>query len=418
MNNEHPSTRILHSDRRGGVEHGAVHKPSHNAVTFGYPTARDLADVFQGGKSGFVYGRQGNPTTAALETKINLMEGAVGTVTFATGMAAISAMSLALLNQGDHIIASRYLFGNTASWLDTLSRLGVAVSLVDATEVGAVAAALRPETRFIFVETIANPGTQVADLAGIGRLCHEHRLLYVVDNTMTTPVMLRGHDVGAGLVVHSLSKSISGHGNALGGSISDTGIYDWTAYPNILPAYQGGPPHSWGLLQIKKKGLRDTGGTLSAEQAHRIAIGAETLDLRVERASSNALALARWLEGQPRVRRVLYPGLPSHPQHLRARELFGGRSTGRFGSLLSFELREGIDPFALLDALRIVVKSSHLGDNRTLALPAAHTIFFEMGPDKRQSMGISDGLVRVSAGIEAEADLIADFARAFSSLDA
>ncbi|KAF1047261.1 cystathionine gamma-synthase family protein [Xylophilus sp.] len=411
MTTEQLSTRILHADRRGSVEHGAIHKPSHNAAAFGYATARELADVFQGSQSGFVYGRQGNPTTAALEAKLNLMEDAVGTVTFATGMAAISALSVALLRQGDHIVASRYLFGNTASWLQTLTQLGVTVSLVDATDAAAVTEALQPQTRFVFAETIANPGTQVADLAGIGRLCAERGILFVLDNTMTTPALLRGRDVGAGLVVHSLSKSISGHGNALGGSVSDTGLYDWTGYPNILSSYQGGPARGWGLLQIKKKGLRDTGGTLSADQAHRIAIGAETLDLRVERASGNALALARWLEARPGVRRVQYPGLESHPQHERAAALFGGR---HYGSLLSFELQAGVDPFALLDALRIVIKSSHLGDNRTLALPAAHTIFFEMGPENRQSMDIPDGLVRVSVGIEAEADLIADFAQAFA----
>lgn len=411
---EHISTRILHADRRAGVEHGAVHKPSHNAVTFGYATTRELADVFQGRQGGFVYARQGNPTTAALEAKISLMEGATGTATFATGMAAISALSVALLRQGDHLVASRYLFGNTASWLQTLGQLGVGVTLVDATDAGAVADALRPETRIVFVETIANPGTQVADLEGIGALCAARGIIYVLDNTMATPALLKGRDVGASVVVHSLSKSISGHGNALGGSVSDTGLYDWSAYPHILPAYQGGPARGWGLLQIKKKGLRDTGGTLSADQAHRIATGAETLDLRVERASANALALARWLEARPGVRRVQYPGLASHPQHARATALFHGR----YGSLLSFDLQAGIDPFALLDALQIVVKSSHLGDNRTLALPAAHTIFFEMGPENRAAMDIPDGLVRVSVGIEAEADLIADFTQAFAEVGA
>lgn len=409
---EHISTRILHADRRGGVEHGAVHKPSHNAVTFGYGTTRELADVFQGQQSGFVYARQGNPTTAALEAKISLMEGATGTATFSTGMAAISAITLALLREGDHLVASRYLFGNTASWLQTLTQLGIAVTLVDAADAAAVAGALRPETRIVFVEAIANPGTQVADLEGIGQLCTARGLVYVLDSTMATPALLKGRDVGAALVVHSLSKSISGHGNALGGSVSDTGLFDWSAYPNILPAYRGGPARGWGLLQIRKKGLRDTGGTLSADQAHRIATGAETLSLRVERTGANALRLAQWLEARAEVARVMYPGLASHPQHERATALFGGR----YGSLLSFEVKDGIDPFALLDALQIVVKSSHLGDNRTLALPAAHTIFFEMGAAQRETMDIADGLVRVSVGIESGDDLIADFDQAFAQV--
>ena len=181
------STRLLHADRLAGTEHGATHKPIHTATAFGYATACELVEVFQGQRSGWVYGRQGNPTTGALEAKISLLEDAVGSVSFASGMAAICSTMMALLKRGDHVVASRFLFGNTASWLQTLSQLGCDVTLVDATEAAQVEAALRPATRMVFVETIANPRTQVADLAGIGRLCLARGLVYVVDNTMTTP---------------------------------------------------------------------------------------------------------------------------------------------------------------------------------------------------------------------------------------
>jgi O-acetylhomoserine (thiol)-lyase len=248
----------------------------------------------------------------------------------------------------------------------------------------------------------------VADLEGIGKLCTKRGLLYVVDNTMTTPHLLQAKAVGASLVVHSLSKSICGHGNALGGSISDTGLYDWSRYPHLLPAYRTGSPSGWGLLQIRKKGLRDMGATLSSEHGHRIAAGAETLSLRMARACANARALAEWLEAQPLVSRVHYPGLASHPQHARAAGLFKD-----FGAVLSFETVEGIDPFRVLDALELVIKSSHLGDNRTSALPVAHTIFWEIGAEQRERMGIADSLIRVSVGIEAQADLLADFVQAF-----
>jgi O-acetylhomoserine (thiol)-lyase len=405
------TTRILHADRLSPVEHGAVHKPLHIATAYGYQTAEELTAVFQGRQSGHVYGRQGNPTTAALEVKVSLMEDAIGTVCFATGMAAICSSMTALLKKGDHVVASRFLFGNTASWMTTLDQLGCATTLVDATEAVNVQQALRPETRMVFVETIANPRTQVADLQGIGKLCAERGLLYVVDSTMTTPHLFQPKAVGASLVVHSLSKSICGHGNALGGSISDTGLYDWNSYPHILPAYRKGPPQGWGLLQIRKKGLRDMGATLSAEHGHRIAVGAETLALRIERACANARALAEWLQAQPLVAKVHYPGLASHPQHARARELFKD-----FGALFSFETVEGVDPADVLDALELVIKSSHLGDNRTSALPVARTIFWEMGAEQRKSMEIADSLIRVSVGIEARDDLLADFDQALARL--
>jgi O-acetylhomoserine (thiol)-lyase len=401
------TTRILHADRLAGVEHGAAHKPLHTAVAFGYRSSRELAAVFQGEKPGYVYARQGNPTNAALEAKVSLLEDARGTATFGTGMAAISSLLIALLRAGDHLVSSQFLFGNSYSLMLTLQRMGVQVSLVDATEAGAVEAALRPETRIVFVETIANPRTQVADLAGIGALCARRGLLYVVDSTITTPALFRPREVQAGLVVHSLSKGISGHGDALGGAVCDTGLFDWSGYPNILENYRKGDPAGWGLQQVRKKGLRDLGGTLRAEDAHRIATGAETLQLRIDRTSANALALARWLEAQPQVARVYYPGLSSHPQHARAADLFRA-----FGPLLAFELRAGIDHFDFLDALQLVILSSHLADNRTLAIPVADTIYFEMGPQRRAAMGIADSLIRVSVGIEDFEDLRADFAQA------
>ena len=401
------TTRLLHADRLGGVEHGAAHKPIHTATAFSYDSTAELVAVFQGERSGHVYARQGNPTTAALEQKMTLLEGGTGTVCFATGMAAIAAVLFSLLRKGDHIVASAFLFGNTSSLLQTLDGIGCDVTLVDATDAAQVAQALRPQTRIVFVETIANPRTQVADLEAIGLLCAQRGLLYVVDNTMTGPCLFQPRDVGAGLVVNSLTKSICGHGNALGGAVTDSGRFDWQAYPNILPPYRKGAAATWGLLQLRKKGLRDMGATLTADSAHRIATGAETLALRIERACDNALRLAQWLAQRGEVERVHYPGLPGHPQHAHARRWFRA-----FGALLSFELRPTIDPLALLDALGLVITSSHLGDNRTLAIPVAQTIFWEMGAQRRLSMGISDSLIRVSVGIEDFDDLRADFEQA------
>jgi O-acetylhomoserine/O-acetylserine sulfhydrylase-like pyridoxal-dependent enzyme len=214
----------------------------------------------------------------------------------------------------------------------------------------------------------------VADLARIGQLCRERGILYVVDNTMTTPFLFRPKAVGAGLVVNSLTKSIGGHGIALGGALTDTGLFDWSAYPHIAPNFRKLASAAQGMAQLRAKALRDFGAALGPEAAHHIAVGAETLALRMERTSANAMALATMLEADERVAAVHYPGLASHPQHAIASELF--RS---YGSLFSFELTDGIDCFDYLNRLKLGIPASNLGDTRTLVIPVAHTIFFEMG---------------------------------------
>jgi O-acetylhomoserine (thiol)-lyase len=404
------TTTILHSDRQKPIEHGSLHKPIHTSVTFGYQDARELAEVFQGKKPGYRYGRQGNPTVSALEEKITRMEDGSSTICFATGMAAIGAIVQALLRQGDHVVSSAFLFGNTNSLWQTVSGQGVDVSFVDATDVKNVEAALTPATRIVFVETIANPRTQVADLKHIGQLCEQRGILYVVDNTMTSPYLFRPKSVGAGLVVNALTKSIGGHGNALGGSLTDTGLYDWTRYPNIFDTYKRFASPQWGMAQIRAKALRDFGGSLGPEAAHHLAVGAETMALRMERECASALAVSQMLESDPRVAAVYYPGLKSHPQHELATDLFKA-----YGSLFSFELNDGIDCFDYLNRMKLAVPASNLGDTRTLVIPVAHTIFFEMGPQRRASMGIAESLVRVSIGIEETGDLLQDFKQALDA---
>jgi O-acetylhomoserine (thiol)-lyase len=403
------TTSILHADRRNDVEHGAVHKPIHPSTQYAYADSRELAAVFQG-KAGFTYSRQGTPTTDALDKKISIMESGVSSLSFATGMAALSALFTTLLRSGDHLVASQYIFGNTSSLFGTLQLLGIEITLVDATNVDAVAAAIRPNTKMVFTETIANPGTQVADLKGIGELCQSKNICLIVDNTVTSPCLFQAKTICASIVMNSLSKHIGGHANALGGSLTDTGLFDWSTFSNILDVYKKGPATGWGLTQIKKKGLRDMGGTLSSDAAHRIAVGAETLALRMDKICRNADALTRYLAEHPRVAKVSYPGLPNHPQHARAKELFGDR----YSMLFALELVEGIDCFEFLNHLQIVILATHVGDTRTLALPAAHTIYYEMGPALRAQMGIADSLIRVSVGIEDEQDLIDDFAQALA----
>ena len=402
------TTQIVHADQHFGVEHGGIHKPIHTSVQYGYDRVEDLIGVFQGTlKGGYNYARQGTPTTAALESKITQMEQGLGTVSFATGMAAITATFLTLLKAGDHLVCSQFVFGNTNSLLGTLKDLGIGVTTVDATQADKVATAIQSNTRMVFVETIANPGTQVPDLANIGKLCADKGLVYVVDNTITSPYLFRPSSVQASLVINSLTKTIAGHGSALGGAVTDTGLFNWDSYPNIFANYRKGDPRQWGLQQIRKTGLRDMGGTLSSEHAHQISVGAETLSLRVTQTSATAMQLARFLEGHKAVNQVYYPMLESHPQHAIARQHFSAGSW-----LLSFALGDEAAALAFINRLKLPVVATGLGDTRTLIIPVAPTIFWEAGAQVRAAMRIGDGLIRLSVGLEESADLLSDFEQA------
>lgn len=412
MSSQAISTQIVHADRRKKVEHNAIHKPIHVAAQYSFEDVRDLIDVF-GSKPGYAYSRQGTPTVSALEQKITLLEEGIASIGFASGMAAISAAMLTLLKAGDHFISSRYIFGNTKSFFNTLENLGIEMTMVDTTDIEEVKAAIRPNTRLLFTETIGNPVTQVSDLKAMGDLCEAKGILYFVDMTMVTPYLLKGKDIKASLVMHSLSKSICGHANALGGSITDTGLFDWDCYPNIADIYRSYSAQNRGLVQIKKKGLRDMGGTLSSEAANRIAIGMETFTLRSKKTNDNALALARYMQNSPIFAEVKYPGLESHPQHERAKALFNDKG---YGFLIAASLREDIDLIEFLNSLQVVILATHLGDNRTLCLPVAPTIYAEATPEQRALMGISDNLLRISVGIEEVEDLIADFEQAYAKV--
>jgi O-acetylhomoserine (thiol)-lyase len=406
------TTTILHSDRLLKPEFGALHQPIHTAVTWGYDDVQGLVNVFQNKVKGYAYSRQGNPTVTALEHKVTQMEQGMATVAFSTGMAAITAMIFALLKEGDHIIASSFLFGNSRSILQTFMDLGIEITFVDATDVENIKKAYQENTKMVFVETIANPATQIADLVNIGELCEEKGIIYSVDNTMTSPYLFRPVSVKATFIINSLTKYIGGHGNALGGAITDTGLYNWVNYPNIAPILREQiRPEMLGLTQIRKRGLRDGGGTLSPEAAHTISVGAETIALRLDRNCENASALANFLESHPLIDKVYYPGLASHPQHELASSLFH-----RYGGLMSFVLNDSVDCFAFLNKLNLVIKSSNLGDTRTLAIPVAHTIFFELGAERRAEMGIPDSMIRLSVGIEDIEDLLEDFNQALEAV--
>jgi O-acetylhomoserine (thiol)-lyase len=405
------TTRLVHADRLlNAPESGAVHQATNNSVLFEYKDAQGLVDVFQGKKAGHVYSRSSSGSNVALQNILTHLEGGIGAITFATGMAAITATMFSLFKAGDHLIVSHFLFGNTRSFAETMQTLGIELSFVDVTDVQNVEAAFKKNTKAVYLETIANPVTQVADLRAIGQLCESKKCLFIVDNTMTPANVFDANSVLASLTVSSLTKYIAGHGNVLGGAVVDTGLFDWGNFENILPIYRGSDISQWGLIQVRKRGLRDMGGTLSPDSAHAISIGLETLVLRTNKICENAMRLASFLDNHVNVSAVYYPGLSHHPQHFLARELFNG-----YGGILSLDLANHIDPIKFLNALNLVICATHLGDTRTLALPVASTIYFESSAKERQEMGVNDNMIRLSIGIEDIDDIIADFEYALAS---
>jgi O-acetylhomoserine (thiol)-lyase len=404
------TTRLVHADRLlNNPQHGAVHQAIDTSVLYEFKDAQGIVDVFQGKKAGHVYGRSSTGSVIALQNILNDLEQGVGASTFSTGMAAISSTILSLFKAGDHLIVSHFLFGNTRSFIETTSALGIEISFVDVTDVQAVKKAYQSNTKGVYLETIANPVTQVSDLRAIGQFCQEASVLFMVDSTMTPPSMFDAKAVMASLVLTSLTKYIAGHGNVLGGAVIDTGLFDWTQFDNILDIYRGVDPTLWGLTQIRKRGLRDMGATLSPQAAHDISVGLETLALRTQKINDNALRIATYLHNHQQIEAVYYPGLAEHPQHYLAREHFNG-----YGGILSFDLVEDIDPIAFLNKLELIICATHLGDTRTLALPVASTIYFECTAEQRKEMGVNDNMIRMSIGIEDSDDIVADFEQAFA----
>ena len=298
------TTTNIHSDRLDKPEHGVLHKAIHTSVAYGYDDARELAAVFQGKRSGYNYGRQLNPTVTALQNKITSMEQGIATAAFATGMAAIASSMLALLRAGDHLVSSAFLFGNTNSFFGTLQTLGIEVSFVDATDVKNVKAALQPNTRLVFVETIANPVTQIADIAAIGDLCRQHDLVYCVDNTMTSPHLFLPKAVSASLVVNSLTKYIGGHSDLLLGAVV-TNRDD--------------------LAQALHQTQYAMGNAVSADDVWLALRGVKTLAIRLKQHTENALGICAYLDQHPKVSRLYFPPWHKDPGHaLWQRDCSGG----------------------------------------------------------------------------------------------
>lgn len=422
------STQILHSNlniNSNSIDNSPLHTAIQPSITYHYDSAEHLIEVFQGKRKGFTYARQSSPTILALEEKVNQLEQGRGTLVFSTGMAAISDTFIALLKQGDHIVTSHHLFGNTLSFFKILERLGFDVSYIDCTDAQTVARAIKSTTRFFFTETISNPLTLIPDLTAISELLKQKKIFSIIDNTITTPFIFKPTDMGFSFSMNSLSKYLGGNGNSLAGSITDLGNYDGANDDHILPQYKKLDIDNCLMLQLKKKALRDQGATLSPYNAFQVSQGMDTASLRLKQHAKNTALITEYLSQHPKVAIVNHPLLSSHPQHQRAQKLFGSDnqdSQQYLGGILSFILKSDLDSHSpiqaikLLNHFRIILRSTHLGDARTMSIPIAPTIFNEHGVDGRKKIGIDEGLIRLSIGIEEPDDLLEDLEQALEKI--
>jgi O-succinylhomoserine sulfhydrylase len=384
-------TRAVHSGTRRS-HYGEMSEAIFLTQGFAYESAEAAeARFIQAGEDEFIYARYGNPTVRMFEERIAALEGTEDAFATASGMAAVSGALTSMLKAGDHVVSSRALFGSCLYILeDILTRFGVEVSFVDGTDLDQWRAAIRPDTRLVFFESVSNPTLEVIDIEAVAGLAHAVGATVVVDNVFATPVFSNAVAQGADVVIYSATKHIDGQGRALGGVILGTRDY---------------------IRKTVEPYLKHTGGSLSPFNAWVMLKGLETMSLRVNAQAESAQRIAEALEGHPALNRVLYPGLSSHPQHaLASRQMESG------GTVLSLDLKGGQEAaFAFLNALELVLISNNLGDAKSIVTHPATTTHQRLSDAQRDALGISRGLVRLSVGIEDGDDLIADLTQALEA---
>ncbi len=386
------ATRCIHAGQRPDPVTGSIAPPIYQTSTFAFASLEQGAARFAGAETGYIYTRLGNPTQAALEEKIADLEGGEAAVAFGSGMAAIAGVVTALVGAGDHILFGSPIYGCTYDLLmDVMRRFGVEATPVDAARPEQVERAIRPNTRLLLFETPSNPTLRLADIRALADLAHRHQITVVVDNTIMSPYLQRPLEHGADIVVHSATKYIGGHGDVVAGLAV-------------------GPAEI--MARVRSTTLKNFGGIISPFDAWLLLRGLKTLAVRMERHSENALRVARYLEQHPLVMRVYYPGLESSPQYELARRQMDG-----FGGLLSFELLGGIEAGrTLLSAVQLCTVAVSLGDTDTLIQHPASMTHAVVPAEARAAAGISDGLVRLSVGLEAADDIIADLDQALAAV--
>ena len=418
-------TLSLHAGSRPDPATGARATPIYQTTSFVFPDTDHAAALFNMERPGHVYSRLSNPTCAVLEERIAALEGGVGAIATASGQAALHLAIVTLMSAGSHIVASRSLYGGSHNLLDfTLPRFGIETTFVDPRDLDAWRAALRPNTRLLFGETLGNPGLEVLDVPRVAGLAHEHGLPLLVDSTFTTPYLMRPFEHGADLVYHSATKFLSGHGVVIGGLLVDGGRFDWGEpgksagkFPTMTEPYAGfhdmvfvdESTTAAFLLRARREGIRDFGACMAPFTAFQILQGIETLPLRMARHVDNARRIVAFLASHPMVDAVGYPELPGHPDHALAAKLLPKGC----GAVFSFNL-EGTRAKGrkFVESLKLFSHLANVGDAKSLVIHPASTTHFRMSAADLVNAGITEGMIRLSVGLENADDLIEDLSRA------
>ena len=418
-------TMAVHAGTEPDPTTNARITPIYQTASYVFDDAAHAADLFNLDAFGNIYSRIMNPTNGALEGKIAAMEGGVGALAVASGHAAQLLVFHVLMDPGAHIVAAKKLYGGSLNQLGhSVKKFGWNVSFVDADDVAAVRDAITDETRCVFIESLANPGGVVQDIAAIAEVAHAAGIPLVVDNTMASPVLCRPIEHGADIVVESGTKFLGGHGNSIAGLIIDSGKFDWTRSEKFAflnrpnPSYHGKVfTEAFGemafILAARALSLRDLGPALAPFNAFQILTGMETLALRMERHCDNALALAKWLQGRGEVEWVSYAGLPDSKYYALAQKYLGGKG----GAVFTFGLKGGYDAgVKLVSAVKLFSHLANIGDTRSLIIHPASTTHSQLSAEELVAAGAGPDVVRLSVGIEHIDDIIADMAQALESL--
>ena len=410
-------TLALHAGQRPDAETGARATPIYQSASFVFESAEAAAGLFNLERTGHVYSRLSNPTNAVLEERIAVLDQGVGAVAVASGQAAMHLAVATLMGAGDHIVASRSLYGGTHNLLSyTLPRFGIKTTFVDPRDPAAFAAAIQDNTKLVFGEVVGNPGMEVLDIPAIAEVAHAAGIPVMIDATFTTPYLCRPIELGADLVMHSATKFLSGHGIVIGGLLVDGGVFDWAAsgrFPTLAEPFDGfhhlnfaeefGPAAF--IARARREGLRDFGACMAPTTAFHILQGIETLSLRMARHMENAEQIATFLSEQAGVLSVLHPCLPSHPDYELAKKLLPRGA----GAVMSFEIAGGREAgVRFIEGLKIFSHLANVGDAKSLVIHPASTTHHRMDAEALVAAGISEGMIRLSIGLEDATDLIKD----------
>jgi len=400
--------------------------PIYQTTSYTFDDTQHGADLFDLKVPGNIYTRIMNPTTAVLEQRLAEMEGGIGGLAVASGMAAITYAIQCITRSGDNIVSTSQLYGGTYNlFAHTFPQQGIDVRMASFDDFDGLEAKIDDKTRAIFCESIGNPAGNIVNLKKLAEMAHSHGIPLIVDNTVATPYLCRPFDLGADIVIHSLTKYIGGHGTTIGGIIIDSGKFDWSAHKDRFPMLNEPDPSYHGVVYTEALGpaayigrcrvvpLRNTGAALSPHSAFLILQGLETLGLRMQRHCENALGVARHLQSQPKVSWVNYAGLEDSPHHDNCQQITNGQASG----ILSFGIKGGKQAGAqFIDALQKILRLVNIGDAKSLACHPATTTHRQLGPEELKTAGVSEDLVRISVGIEHIDDIIADIDQALEAV--